>query len=123
IEGADSHTECSTQQGNPLLVLSICNLLHPFWYIVLINDQNDSVVATFFCLQNPSECLLEVPLPFATMDMDVVTADPIQVALANALVQTTDKGLQGAVSVLLAPFMFTLGNEENFHDVVSPGLP
>src|SRR5262245_10831517 len=120
VEGTDSYTECSTQQGNPLIVLGLCDLLYPFWCIVLIDDQNDGVVAAFFCLQNPSECLLEVPLSSAVMNMDIVTADPIQITLGNALVQTTDKSFQGTVSVLLPPFVFALSNEEHFHDVASP---
>ena len=57
------------------------------------------------------------------MGMDILAAHPVQVALANVLVQTTDKSLQGTVSVLLPPFMLALGNEENSHDIVSLGLP
>jgi hypothetical protein len=54
--------------------------------------------------------------------MDILAAHPVQVAMGNVLVQTTDQGLQGTVSVLLPPFMLALGNEENSHDIVSLGL-
>jgi hypothetical protein len=122
IEGTDSHPERPTW-GNQLIVLGLGDLLHPFWCIILVDDQNDGVVATFFCLPYPSERLLEVALSFAVMGMDIFAAHPVQVALDNVLVQTPDRGLQGPVSVLLPPFMLALGNEENSHDIVSLGLP
>jgi hypothetical protein len=43
--------------------------------------------------------------------------------LPRSWAQTTDKSLQGTVSVLFLPFMLALGNEENSHDIVSLGLP